>query len=249
MRLGNCSLTAATIAAAVALSASGCAVGLGAITSADPRVRGDGDYSSRSGGGIGASVGASLANTRVSPEGMPTAATYGWNLHGGVLAMINGVGGSLEWQHRYEEGDYAGGFGSMLRSKQVMAYGSYSPASGLGLDLGAGYIYGGKFGFGGRGNVADDSSASLASASASGVRAALRLNWQVIGAGGFGTEKVKVVNTYTGKSFLGSRTNLPLSTTLQLECAYAWVDVGAGVGLPDKAQTMSLSAALVFALF
>jgi hypothetical protein len=239
----------ATIAAA--LLTNGCAVGLGAITSADPRVRGgDGDYlGSRSSGGIGASAGASLAHTRVSPDGMPTAATYGWNLHAGVMAMINGVGGALEWQHRYEEGDYAGGFGTMLRSKAVMAYGSYSPVSGLGVDLGAGYIYGGTFGFGGRGNVANDSSASLVSASASGVRTALRLNWQLIGAGGFGTQKVKVVNSYTGQTFLGTRTNLPLSTTLQLECAYAWVDVGTAVGLPEKAQTMSLSAALVFALF
>lgn len=232
---------AISIVALASGALAGCALGIGSATSGDARAHAPFAF--------GASAGASLAHTRVTPATMPTAATYGWNLHGGVIAMHEGLGGALEYESRYEEGDYAGGFGTMLRSQAIMAYGAFSPVEGLGLDLGAGYIHGGKFGFGGRGNVADDSAASRTSASVSGFRTAFRLNWQLFEAGGYATHTVRVVDRYTGASFVGTRTDLPLSTALQLECAYAWVGVGDGMGLPDKAQTMSISGALVLSFF
>jgi hypothetical protein len=224
----------------LATAASGCALGIGAATSADPRVHGL---------GVGVSAGTSLAYTRVAPEATAAAPKYGANFRGGVLAMTKGLGGALEYESRYEEGTYAGDYGTMLRSRAVMGYAAYSPRPGLGLDLGAGYIHKGTFGYGGRGNVLNDNAASLSSGSASGVRVGLRLNWELFAAGPGGAHRSGTVMVHSDRRVVWETFSVPLSTTLQLECAYAWVDVGSGRGLPGGAQTMSLSAALVFALF
>lgn len=222
------------------LATSGCALGLGANSSADPRAET---------GGVGVAVGAAPGYTRVAPDGLPAAATYGWKFHGGVTALYHGFGAELEYEHRYEEGDYAGKFGTMLRSRAVTLYGLWSPIRGLGFDVGVGYIGSGLFGFGGRGNVVSDTAAGTTSADATGVRGSLRLNWQLVAAGEFGTDTVVVKDRYTGATMAGTSVNLPVSTTLQLEVSRALVHVEPGPGLPTSAQTTSVTAALVFAVF
>lgn len=226
---------------ALACPLAGCALGVGATTSADPRAHDD--------VAVGVSGGAALAYTRVAPADEPSAGTYGWNFRGGALAMHRGFGGALEYESRYEEGDYAGGFGTMLRSRALMLYGAWTPVPGLGLDLGGGYIHGGKLGFGGRGNVLGDDAASISSAGVTGFRQSLRVSWMPIGGGSFGSHTVYMRDRWTGRGTVGTRIDLPLSTTLQLEWTNAWVSVGSGAGLPAHARTMSLSAALVFSLF
>ena len=160
----------------------------------------------------------------------------GWVAHGDLFVPLTGwsddaddsvgLGVTLQYQFRYQTLDYLGGFGLGSRQHGVMGYFGIDLGP-VGVELGAGGLFGGLVGVGGRGDVLSDGAFTYASAPASGLRTAVR-----------------------GTLFISGGGFLQMKTGVRLEAGYQHLWAAAPPpGVPPRVGSFSLGAELVFSFF
>ncbi len=251
MRNATLDLVRVLVVAVLAAWSSGCALGAGALTSAGRTALVDNSGSNADSVAVGAYAGVMPSATFTFLEGLSTGTALTWNAHVGANLFIKGLGGTIEYQHRWDHVNWKGGFSGGSQAHGLMAYFSISPGV-VSFDVGAGALFAGKFAMPGSCGRFLQACEGGFIGDASGPRFAARINLSVFGPSSFwGMLYGYVRDPKTGLTTVtsGEGPILPITTSLRLEVGYQRLAVNGPAELPKAAGALNLGVELLLGLF
>jgi hypothetical protein len=234
------------------LSGSSCAIGAGALTASGRSALVRNSDRSNAPVMVGAYAGALPSATFTFPENTPMATGFGWAAQAGANLYIYGIGGTVEYEYRWDDADWAGRLHGGSQTHGVMGFFSIAPFPVLSFDVGAGGLFQGKFGMLNRcGTVLQDCDSGYVG-DASGVRVAGRINLSIFGPSSFwGMLYGSHYNPSTGlmERTSGEGPIIPITTSLRLEVGYQRLEVKGPEALPKSVGALNIGVQLLFGLF
>jgi hypothetical protein len=233
------------------LSASGCAIGAGSMTASGRTALVSNSGRTNSDVMVGAYAGMLPSATFTFPEDTPMATGLSWAAQVGANLYFSGLGGSVEYQYRWDQADWAGRLHGGSQSHAVMGFFSIAPVGVLSFDVGAGALFLGQFGLlGSCGSVIQDCTGAYVG-DAGGVRVAGRINLSIYGPSSFwgmlyGYSRDSNGNTVRTS---GQGPILPITTSLRLEVGYQRLEVKGHEALPRSVGALNLGVQFLFGLF
>lgn len=197
---------------------------------------------------VGAYAGMLPSATFTFLEDVPMATGLSWAAQVGANLYVSGVGGSVEYEYRWDQADWAGRLHGDSETHGVMGFFSFAPLGVLSLDVGAGALFLGKFGVPGScGSVFQDCTGAYVG-DASGVRVAGRINLSIYGPSSFwgllyGYHRDPGTGSTVRTS--GEGPILPITTSLRLEVGYQ----RGHEALPKSVGALNLGVQFLFGLF
>lgn len=201
---------------------------------------------------VGAYAGMLPSATFTFPEDTPMATGLSWAAQAGANLYVHGLGGSVEYQYRWDQADWAGRLHGGSAAHAVMGFFSFAPLGVVSFDVGAGALFLGKFGMLGYcGSVLQDCTGAYVG-DASGVRVAGRINLSIYGPSSFwGMLYGYHRDPGTGNTVRtsGEGPILPITTSLRLEVGYQRLEVRGHEALPRSVGALNLGVQFLFGLF
>ncbi|MDP1917727.1 MAG: hypothetical protein Q8L14_15905 [Myxococcales bacterium] len=235
------------VVAVVAAWSSGCALGAGALTAAGRTALVENSGGDRGSVAVGAYAGVMPSASFTFVEGLASGSALSWSAQVGANLYVNGLGGTLEYQHRWDRVNWQGAFSGGSQLHGLMAYFSVSPGV-VSFDVGAGALFGGKFALlGSCGTFLRDCEGGFVG-DAWGPRFAARINLSMFGPSSFwgllfGSTRDPKTGLVTVTSSEGPI--LPITSSLRLEVGYHRLTVNGPVELPKAVGALNLGVQLL----
>jgi hypothetical protein len=201
---------------------------------------------------VGAYAGMLPSASFTFPENTGMATGFSWAAQVGANFYFSGIGGSVEYEYRWDDADWAGRLHGGSQAHAVMGFFAIAPLPILSFDLGAGGLFAGKFGILNRcGTVLQDCDSGYVG-DASGVRFAGRINLSLFGPSSFwGMLYGSHIDPSSGLlvQTSGEGPKIPITTSLRLEVGYQRLEVSGQEALPKSVGALNIGVQLLFGLF
>jgi hypothetical protein len=238
--------------AVLATWASGCALGAGSMTASGRTALVKNSDRENADVMFGAYVGMLPSASFTFLEGVEPGTGLSWTAHAGANLYIGGLGGTLEYQHRWDQVNWEGAIRGGSELNGVMGYFSVAPLGVLSFDVGAGALFGGKFALlGPCGEVLQECRGGYVG-DASGPRFAARINLSVYGPSSFwGMLYGYSRDPSTGLTVetSGEGPILPITTSLRLEVGYHRLELTGPAALPKSVGALNIGVELLLGFF
>jgi hypothetical protein len=200
---------------------------------------------------IGGYVGVMPSASFTFAEGLAPGTALTWSAQVGANLYLNGLGGTIEYQRRWDRVNWQGAFSGGSDLHGLMAY--FSASAGVAsFDVGAGALFAGKFGLlGSCGTLLRECDGAFLG-DAYGPRFAARVNLSLYGPSSFwgllfGSSRDPSTGLFVVTKSEGPI--LPITTSVRLEVGYHRLSVNGPVELPKAVGALNLGVELLLGFF